>query len=444
MRKAFAAGLAVCLLASGAAAQKPSAWGSAEKKRAEKLAARWWKARPASHFQEWDPAVRAELEAEARAIGPLPEGAREDVADMLWAALRRQADKVGKGKITVETPYGEAWAYVTGKGKGAPLLIGLHGGGQDSGDASEARGNWIMEDALGIYPQAIRLVDDAWNAVHGERFLLTLIEQAKVGLEIDPDRVYCAGFSMGGTGSWFMGGRHADLLAGAAPCAGVLMASPRSQLARKEDVTAIQHGLLPNVRNLALYSFIGLEDRNCMPGTFLYVADRMAELREKDPGGYGKFRFKAWPDLAHEFPKGEPAAALAALAAEHRDALPACVVWESASEPFPLPDESDKVTRLPKTWFYWLRFERPADNQLVRATRTGNTVELQLRGTPSCARGLTLLLDERLVDPGQDVVVRWQGKELYRGRPRPDFWTVLETLDARVDRTLVFDRRIEL
>jgi hypothetical protein len=37
-----------------------------------------------------------------------------------------------------------------------------------------------------------------------------------------------------------------------------------------------------------------------------------------------------------------------------------------------------------------------------------------------------------------------RGKELYRGRPRPDFWTVLETLDAKLDRSMVFDRRIEL
>ena len=436
--------LAALLLPPAAPAQTAPAWGPAQRNKVEKLAARWWKARPASYFEEWDPAVRAKLEAETRALGPLPEGAREELRDLLWDALRKQSPKAAKGKIEIETPYGEAWAYVSGKGKGAPLLLGLHGGGADAGDASEAKGNWVLEDALGIYPQAIRLVSDSWNTVHGERFLLTLIERAKVQNEIDPDRVLCAGFSMGGTGSWFMAGRHADLLAGAAPCAGVLMASPKSQLARKEEVQSVQHGLLPNVRNLAMYSFIGLDDNNCMPGTFLFVADRMAELRERDHGGYVKFRFTAWPGLAHEFPRGEPAGALAALEGERRDALPACVVWESAAAPFPLPDDEDLVTRLPKTFFYWLKFAQPADNQLVRATRKGNAIELELRGTPSGAKGLTLLLDERLIDPAQDVVVRWRNKELYRGRPQPDVWTVLETLDARLDRTLVFDRRVEL
>ena len=66
---------------------------------------------------------------------------------------------------------------------------------------------------MGMYPQGIRLVHDTWNTVHGERFTLTLIEIAKAQYEVDPDRVYSMGFSMGGTGSWFLAGRHPDLLA---------------------------------------------------------------------------------------------------------------------------------------------------------------------------------------------------------------------------------------
>ena len=49
-----------------------------------------------------------------------------------------------------------------------------------------------------------------------------------------------------------------------------------------------------------------------------------------------------------------------------------------------------------------------------------------------------------MINPAKEVVVMSNGTELYRGRPAPDFWTVLETLDARLDRSMVFDRRIEL
>ena len=44
----------------------------------------------------------------------------------------------------------------------------------------------------------------------------------------------------------------------------------------------------------------------------------------------------------------------------------------------------------------------------------------------------------------QEVVVRYEGKVLYRGMPVPDVATVLETLDARLDRRLVFDRRVRI
>ncbi|MGK0522132.1 MAG: hypothetical protein ACJAUC_004852, partial [Planctomycetota bacterium] len=56
-----------------------------------------------------------------------------------------------------------------------------------------------------------------------------------------------------------------------------------------------------------------------------------------------------------------------------------------------------------------------------------------------------LFLNDQMIDVTRPVVVRDpQGKVLWEGSPKPDLWTVLETLDARVDRKMVFDRRIAL
>src|SRR5690606_7955358 len=120
---------------------------------------------------------------------------------------------------------------------------------------------------------------------HGERFELTLFEWAKLDLGCDPDRLYSVGFSMGGTGSWFVAGRHADWLAGAIPAHGVIMAGPKAQLSTPEEVESMQHGLLPNVRNLAMYWYTGTLDKNCMPGTYLFAKARLDELASKDEGG---------------------------------------------------------------------------------------------------------------------------------------------------------------
>jgi pimeloyl-ACP methyl ester carboxylesterase len=415
-----------------------------QSKELKTLAADWWEARPTTRFLDWDATQRVKLEQRARELGPIPEGGLEAVVEILWAAAQKGAGKpnLKKGRLTIETPYGEAWCHVVKGAKKPALLIGLHGGGAGAGSADEARSNWTRKGVFGIYPQGIELVDDTWNTVHGERFVLTLIEMAKLHWKVDPQHVYVTGFSMGGSGSWFLAGRHADLFAGAAPFAGVLMAAPRAQLATKQEVRAIQHGLVPNVRNLAMAYTIGLQDTNCMPGTYLFVADRLAQLAAGDPGGYGKIRFTPIEGLAHAFPPGEPAGALDYLLGEQRDAFPQRVVWEYVTDPSPQPGVDAKVSRLQKPFFYWLGCAQPIDRQTITATRDGNEITLETAGRGSA--GVTLFLNPEMIDLELDVVVKSGDRELYRGRPVPDVWTALESLDARLDRAMVFDRRIDL
>ncbi len=448
------AAVVAAVAALGRAAPPAAAAGKIDAKTAqamEALSVRWWKARPKTKFQEWDAKAREALLAEARALGPIPEGSLEEVRDLLWKGLRKNGPR---GTDKLATPYGEAkWIQ---NGRGGPksgLVLGLHGGGEGAGDASEAAGKWNVAGCLGMYPQGIRLVHDTWNTVHGERFVLTLLEIAKVQHEVDPDHVFSMGFSMGGTGSWFLAGRHPDLLAASAPCAGVLMAAPKSQVPRKEDVEYLQYGFVPNVRNLAMYWFTGLSDRNCMPGTYLYAWDMLEDLKKKDPGGYGKLVFASYEGVAHAFPPGEPSKLMSWIAPQRREPFPKKLVWEYATDPFPRPEDDldARVGRYVKRDFYWLHTDRPEDKVLVTATLdrdgndgtgTANVVNLELGG--AAAEDFTIWLNPRMIDVAKDVVVIVDGKEAYRGKPVPDFATVLETLDARADRTLVFDRRVRL
>ena len=52
--------------------------------------------------------------------------------------------------------------------------------------------------------------------------------------------------------------------------------------------------------------------------------------------------------------------------------------------------------------------------------------------------------EKYFIVPQSAILMLEREEELYRGRPEPDFWTVLETLDAKLDRRMVFDRRIEM
>src|SRR6185503_4410110 len=120
-RRWLASALALLALLAPAAAQKPkpAALEKTQKAKISDLAARWWKARPATRFSDWKKAEREALEAEARALGEIPEGASAEVIELVWQAAKKNWRKVAleKTKLVLETPYGEAWAYVAGSGK---------------------------------------------------------------------------------------------------------------------------------------------------------------------------------------------------------------------------------------------------------------------------------------------------------------------------------------
>ncbi len=412
------------------------------------LAKDFWRLRAPNHFSSRNDADWSAFMAEVDEWGELPEGALDEVLEVFWKPAARNGAKLDKktgGKGIIETPYGDAWFYIKGSGRKKGLVIGLHGGGEGAGSADEPAGRWSAKNCIGFYPQGIRLVHDTWNTVHGERFILSMIEVAKCQFGIDPDRIYTMGFSMGGTGSWFMAGRHPDLLAGSSPCAGVLMAEPKSQLPRKEDIIRVQHGFVPNVRNLAMWYYIGLADKNCMPGTYLFVADMLEELKREDPTGYGKVHFKTIEGLAHAFPPGEPQEGIKFLEKETREVFPEKLVWEYAAWPFPKRDESDLVTRYQKTHFYWLRCTNPFEQQIIRAERKGNTFSVSYEGRMrDKEKGISIMLNPKMIDVNEDVVVILEGQEVYRGRPKPTLAAFVDALDAKVDTSMIFDRRIDL
>ncbi len=443
MRSRTALGLLGLALLLGGPQRPLAAAEKLDTKRIAELAGRWFAARPKTCFQEWDQALRAKLVKEAEGFGPLPEGSLNAVRDLLWKAVRKHAPNV---KEEIDTPYGPAtWIQ---KGAGGPrsgLILGLHGGGEGAGDAGEAAGKWVAPGHMGMYPQGIRLVHDTWNTVHGERFMLTLLEIAKAQHDVDPDRVYAMGFSMGGTGSWFLAGRHPDLLAGAIPAHGVHMADTTEKTVKVKDpakVLAMEHGILTNVRNLAVYWYTGLEDVNCEPGTYLKGWEMLQVLQKEDAQGYKLLRFKAHEGVAHTFPPGEPGTGMKWILEQRRDSFPTHVVWEYNAAPQPLQIADDKIDRLQKHWFYWVHCQRPVDLMSVNATRQGNEIDVD----PAVVypEDLTLYLNPSMIDVAQDVVVRVKGKEVFRGKPVPDLVSIFESLDARLDRTLVFDRRVKL
>jgi poly(3-hydroxybutyrate) depolymerase len=110
-------------------------------------------------------------------------------------------------------------------GTGRPLLISCHGMNQD---ANYQKGKLQIESVadtakfLTVFPEGI---DRSWD-IGGDRdlkFMEALIDEMVAKYEIDRNRVYISGFSMGGMFTYHAATRMADKFAAFAPISGYPM-----------------------------------------------------------------------------------------------------------------------------------------------------------------------------------------------------------------------------
>ena len=137
------------------------------------------------------------------------------------------------GELTFESPApgrdsGRVYYYVPDRidrSKPAPLLVFLHGGGKKSPDAAPGNyfskeKNWLMPDMaeapfIVVAPSAPPASDGSrWNRDGVSRFIDATIAAARKKFNIDPDRVFLGGHSMGCYGSYHLGQILADRFAG--------------------------------------------------------------------------------------------------------------------------------------------------------------------------------------------------------------------------------------
>ncbi|MCI0342845.1 MAG: hypothetical protein L0216_17165 [Planctomycetales bacterium] len=169
-----------------------------------------------------------------------------------------------------------------------PLLVGLHGLG---GNADQAVGwfqkicetlGWILAcPSATAPPDAEPFIRDMlwklsprqwWSYERGGIPLLALAE-AKRRFNVDEDRVFLAGYSMGGFGSWNVGLRHWDRFAAIAPMAGGI--SPAEGMGGRNDSL---RRLLENSRSLPIF-FAHPEKDRTVPVMFdRWTAERLKEL----------------------------------------------------------------------------------------------------------------------------------------------------------------------
>jgi poly(3-hydroxybutyrate) depolymerase len=109
-----------------------------------------------------------------------------------------------------------------------PLLVGLHGGGRGGKDGTEVTGSGpsAMNFYMGVAEERRWLVAcptalaAPWSAKENEPFLEAMMDELFLLYNVDVNRVYLTGHSMGGYGSWHWGPAWAERWAAIAPMAG--------------------------------------------------------------------------------------------------------------------------------------------------------------------------------------------------------------------------------
>ena len=322
-----------------------------------------------------------------------------------WYWPRTKQDKLDK------VP--ERGRYIVGgetkKPKG--LAITMHGGGLGSGDAGSAAGAYRTAlkkfGLLMIAPEVLAKMAHGWTDAGTEEFVLDLIDDALRTFKIDPDRVYLVGHSMGGYGSWSLGGHHADRIAAIAPSAG----APTPIRERKGGpVIDIQEGIVPSLRNVFVSVYQSLDDPRVPPAPNQFAVKLLGDCQKK----WGGYEHSYWEvdGRGHAGPPGGFVAQLQKVVTHTRNPVPDRLVWQPML-----------------TWkrqFYWLYWQKPVVNALLVADidRKANAI------TVTCDQptvGLQVLLDPRVLDLNKEVVVTVNGVETFRGKVAANLFTMLLT-----------------
>lgn len=398
-----------------------------------------WKAWTALQ-DEWvaaeDDGAKLLVEAKAAKAPALPESAVRPLADRLFDLVAKTGPRLKKsGKDFLYDAKAKRGLYMVSPSTKKPcgLLLSLHGGGEGQGDAGSAHSIWSGATGEGytvISPEVMAKVSSAWNEEQEERFVLDLIEAAKRTFPVDTNRICVAGHSMGGDGSWMIGGRNADLFAAAAPLAGSVMPYMRpGTLNRREtplsDYLGLMEGVLPNLMHVPYWIAHSADDRNEAIHPDDLATARLKRLQARHAGKYD-FVYDRIDGNGHALPPKGVGPILDWMAKKTRATYPSEVLWE---------------TWWPwKRQMYWLYAGAARDAWRFHARVlapnhvevSGTTKPLQGRTEPK-EMELTLLLSPRMFDLARPLKVTCGKATLSEAVPARSLWAILVSVGRRND-----------
>lgn len=324
------------------------------------------------------------------------------------------------GEVNVEiVPKGQP------PGKELPIFLALHGGGENDGHWGSGTGMFVApakaswKQGVFIRPSVLHKKYAEWgkNPVE-EEYVRELLKAAKRTWDIDTNRVYIGGHSMGGYGTWHIGGHQADVFAGMVSAAGGILTG-------RSLGESWGWGVIGNLRHTRIAFLHGTKDGPSPVWSDQEANRILNELEKQHPGQY-VHRYLETVGGGHMPPGGQLNEQVKWILQHERNPSPKELTWEP--------------TRTFLKQFYWLRVEKPAMFQRIEASIKGNTIELT---TTRLNAGFSVMLNDHLVDLSKPVTVRVNGEEAFHGSLQPSVTAILESIADKLDDKLVYTTRID-
>lgn len=355
--------------------------------------------------------------------GKLTRQEAERYADRAWGEAqdrcKSQHEAMWKERVVRSGEYSmpfDVRVYGEKPSDGRSLYISMHGGGNTTKEVNDQQ--WRNQMRLyapteGVYISPRAAVDDwnMWFRPHVNTLFAQIINCAVCQLDVNPDKVYLLGYSAGGDGVYRMAPRMADYWAAASMMAG-----------HPGEASAV------NLRNIGFMVWMGENDgaydRNRLAIRYGEVLD---SLQKADPDGY-RHKTTIVEGCGHWMNRADTAA-IGWLSRHVRNPYPKRIVWRQ--------EESGM-----RDCFYNLEIpaEEMSKGRELNVDFEGNTINV-LKSDYSTFR---IYLNDRIVDLSRKVVVKLDGKEVFRGKVRRKSSVIDASISKRMDKRFVFCSVLEI
>lgn len=319
---------------------------------------------------------------------------------------------------------------------GWPLYINLHAGGNNRAQNDQCwaltRSQYNIGTGLYLCPRALRDLAESWYDPQNYPLLDRILAEAIALWDVNPDKIYLMGFSMGGWGVMHLAPTLPDRWAAVSASSGAGFVGPTGRAAPD------------NLRNTPIMIQVGGNDKDYgrQPLSKAF-AEALSGFHARDPAGY-EVVFKEHAGQGHQINDGD---APGWLARHTRDPLPKRVVWQQPISP-PGYSKADIRQILTNDWpqalhyaeqVHWLRNPNPGPYQRIVANREGNTVTIE---EAEHIDEVFILLDDRMADLDKPVRVLCGGRELAARTPKRTVDAMIASLVARGDPRLLFSAEV--